>query len=181
MRAAADCPAAVARHGRWRFAPTALTTAVCLVICPGLFPFVNFSVAGGKQTPLAVLRERTGQSIAVNIDAENQELFKDQLTASENKLKSFLAQAGRRGDWSEVSRLWGRYSGTAVTVHRAAMQAAFHCARYEDAACIYDKLVNLPGFVPDPVSSGRGMKKYSVNWAAEWKFQSFGLKLLRKT
>ena len=159
MRTADGRSVAVACHRRGASLQR-LTTAICLVACLELFPSIDFSLPAGKQLPLSVLRERTGQSISVSVDRDEHELFKDNLTAREKQLTSFLAQAGRHGDWSQVSRLWGRYSGTALAVHRAAMQAAFHCARYEDAARIYEKLRNLPGFTPDSISSGRGMKVF---------------------
>ncbi|CAE7747498.1 unnamed protein product [Symbiodinium sp. CCMP2456] len=131
------------------------TAAVCLAVCLRSFPSLNFTASGGKQTPLSIVRERTGRSISVSVDRT---VFQDNLTANEKQLTTFLAQAGRNGDWAQVSRLWGKYSGTAVAVHHSAMQAAFHCARYEDAACIYNKLRNLPGFTPNPITSHRGMK-----------------------
>ena len=97
---------------------------------------LSFSVPTPRQKSLSVIRETTGQSISQKAP----ESAFVELSPQEQVLTTNLAEAGRKGDWSRVSQLYGRYTGSAEPVLTAAMQAAYRCKRYREAAKIYEKL-----------------------------------------
>ena len=98
----------------------------------------SFGVPASRQEPLSVLRERTGLSISQKI---TDPAFP--LSPKEARLASRLAELGKKGDWQGARRLYGSYKGSAVTVCTAAMQAAYRCGQYQEAAAKNNRLRNL--------------------------------------
>ena len=120
---------------------------------------ISFSNPRAKQLPVSVLRERNGLSLSRSIqECEEEDLMNDTLSRKEKILVSSLAEAGRSGHWDRVVRLWSKYSGVAGPAYAAAMQAAYHCGHYKDAAAIYDKWRNLPDRISNGIVIHRGLK-----------------------
>ena len=120
-------------------------------VCLACYQPMLLSTAGQK--PLSVIREKTGLSISTSVPAEMRLVHGENMTKDEKKLVSHLAEAGRRGHWTSAARLWNKYSGCAIPVFNAAMQAANRCGRHLEAEKIYDRLRNLHAqMVPPPVS-----------------------------
>ena len=115
-----------------------------------------FSHPFRKQPSLSVVRERSGLSIRRHIRDEDRY---GNISAADACLCSRIAEVGRQGDWLNVKRLYNKYSGFAVQVISAAMQAAYRCGKYQEAGRIYERLRRLPVDVT-PISLMVGIKTY---------------------
>ena len=69
--------------------------------------------------------------------------FKASLSGEEKILVSRLSGAGKRRRWLDVKKLCGSYTGQAVPVYCAAMQAAYRCGRYKEGANVAAQPVGL--------------------------------------
>ncbi|CAE7451726.1 unnamed protein product [Symbiodinium natans] len=98
----------------------------------------SFGVPASRQEPLSVVRERTGLSMSQKAPKGTFELSRE-----EELLASRLSELGKKGDWQSARRLYGSYTGSGVPVLNAAMQAAYRCGQFQEAARIYKKLRNL--------------------------------------
>ncbi|CAE7451704.1 unnamed protein product [Symbiodinium natans] len=96
----------------------------------------SFGVPASSQQPLSVLRESAGLSI--NQKTPNVEGLS--LSRKEKVLMSKLAELGKKGDWQGARGLYEGYKGSAAPVLTAAMQAAYRCKKYQEAAAIYYRL-----------------------------------------
>ena len=54
-----------------------------------------------------------------------------------------IQEAGKRGDWKVVERLFSSCAGDSAKVYSAAVSAAYRCGHYEEAAEMYTRLRNL--------------------------------------
>ena len=77
--------------------------------------------------------------------------FKASLSGEEKILVSRLSGAGKRRRWLDVKKLFGSYTGQAVPVYCAAMQAAYRCGRYKEGAKFYRRLREFPNVAAQPV------------------------------
>ncbi|CAE7869890.1 unnamed protein product [Symbiodinium necroappetens] len=90
-----------------------------------------------KQATASVMRERSGLGIGARVtDTKSWRAVSPEESALAGKLKA----AGVKGRWTQVWRLYQDYTGIAIPVHGAAMQAAYRCRRYSEAAEMYTKL-----------------------------------------
>ena len=101
-----------------------------------------------KQQPLSELRERTGLALRKSAKgADGPKLNKD-----ETKLVRDIATASENRDWPTARSLSSTYSGSAVQIYSAAMQAALRCREYEEGSQVFDRcekncdLINQPAF-----------------------------------
>ena len=131
---------------------------VLLLVMTGQFAFwlldVGFSLP--KQA-IGAFREREGSSASAPI--RQTEPLKD-ITTDEKKLITSLVEAGQRGDWIQAARLWRGYSGQAVPVFSAAMQAAHRCGHFKEASCMYDRLRSDSEAKVDAATLHLGIKTY---------------------
>ena len=151
-------PARIRRPSNWRL----LLSVLLLLVLAG--PGISFSSGNygrRKQPTASVYREQTGSSISRSLHEsaqDEEELFNYTLSAHEKKLTSSIFAAGQSGSWSRFSKLWKSYSGTSVPVYCAAMQAAFRCGQYQEAAKMYKRLRSLPDIQINRVVMHRGLK-----------------------
>ncbi|CAE7466413.1 unnamed protein product [Symbiodinium natans] len=108
--------------------------------------------APARQQPISVVRESAGLSISQQAPKGTFEL-----SGKEKRLASRLAELGKKGDWQSARQLYASYQGSAVPVLTAAMQAAYRCARYKEAAGIYKQL-RRSGAIVDKVTLLVGLK-----------------------
>ena len=116
---------------------------IVLASCAFSFAFLaKPSFSRLKQETVSLFREQQGGALRV----PDEETTKRRLLISpeDARLTSFLRMAGRKGSWDTVWRAWKSYTGKAICVYTAAMQAAYHCRRYERGAEMYDKMRSLP-------------------------------------
>ena len=107
-----------------------------------------------KQRTGSVMRERSGLSIGTTVHMEDSNLT----SREESKLAGRLKTAGQRGRWKQVQRLFGKYSGVSVPIYCAAMQAAYRCGEYKEAAKIYRKVRDIPTSTVDRILLLQGLK-----------------------
>ncbi|CAE7263019.1 unnamed protein product [Symbiodinium natans] len=100
------------------------------------------------------MRERSGLSIGTTVHMEDSNLT----SREESKLAGRLKTAGQRGRWKQVQRLFGKYSGVSVPIYCAAMQAAYRCGEYKEAAKIYRKVRDIPTSTVDRILLLQGLK-----------------------
>ncbi|CAE7479577.1 PPR4 [Symbiodinium sp. CCMP2456] len=98
------------------------------------------SVAFGiqKQTPLSVVREKAG--LAFHTRARQPESF---LSRESQILLSDISDAGSRGDWLKVQKLFGTYAGSEEQIFSAVMHIAVNCSQFKQGAAVYAKACNL--------------------------------------
>ena len=90
-----------------------------------------------KQLSTGALRQQSGTGKNEPVPSEDCNYT---LSTSEKMLMSHLKRAGTKGGdqgWEKVKRLYTSYTGIAIPVFSAAMQAAYLCDRYVEAAEIY--------------------------------------------
>ncbi|CAE6926607.1 unnamed protein product [Symbiodinium sp. CCMP2592] len=108
-----------------------------------------------KQATASVMRERSGLGIGERVtDAKSWRAVSQEESVLAGKLKA----AGLKGRWKQVWRLYQDYKGIAVPVHGAAMQAAYRCRRYSEAAEMYTKLRTVNDAEINQVILVHGMK-----------------------
>ena len=151
--------AAVVMTGRHLLWKTALSAVIICLLWTEL-PEFGFSSAGGKppkirkQSTATVMRERSGLSVGTTVPQQESKLS----LREESTLAGRLKIAGKRGRWKQVQRLFRSYTGVAVPVYCAAMQAAHRCGKYKEAAAMYRRLRDVPNIEVDRVLLLQGMK-----------------------
>ena len=73
------------------------------------------------------------------------------MSTEEKQLLRSIAIASERRDWPTARSLFGTYSGGAVQIYGATLQAAFRCREYNQGAQVYEKAVNNCEFVDQPL------------------------------
>ena len=83
-------------------------------------------------------RDKTELDVSERVDAK----FRCNISESEKMLVAALTSAGRRGQrgWAKVQHLYEHYDGLAVPVYSAALQAAYRCKQYSEAAEMYNNI-----------------------------------------
>ena len=112
-----------------------------LLLMTACSEYLSASCFSVPKQSIGAFREREGSSASVPIRAT--EKLKD-ITAAEKKLISALVEAGKKGEWMRVAPHWRKYTGQAVPVVSAAMQAAHRCGRFKEAAAMYNRLRSVP-------------------------------------
>ena len=79
---------------------------------------------------------------------------------SEKLLVAALTSAGKRGRWSKVQQLYENYTGFAVPVHGAALQAAYRCKQYSEAAEMFTEIRRARALTVDRVILLQAMKNF---------------------
>ncbi|CAE7816251.1 unnamed protein product [Symbiodinium sp. CCMP2456] len=131
---------------------------VLLVGMMAQFAFWLFDVGFSlPRQAIGAFREREGSSASAPI--RQTEPLKD-ITTDEKKLITSLVEAGKRGDWIQVMRLWRGYSGQAVPVYSAAMQAAHRSGHFKEASRMYDGLRSDSQAKVDAATLHLGIKTY---------------------
>ncbi|CAE7412909.1 unnamed protein product [Symbiodinium natans] len=95
----------------------------------------SFAIPASRQKPTSVVREQNGLSISMKAPGSAYEM-----SAKEKVLASRLSEFGKRGDWQGARQLYATYTDFSVPVLTAAMQAAYRCGQYQEAARIYSKV-----------------------------------------
>mmetsp|Transcript_52419 Transcript_52419/g.122299 ORF Transcript_52419/g.122299 Transcript_52419/m.122299 type:complete len:356 (-) Transcript_52419:95-1162(-) len=99
---------------------------------------VSFAVGGG-QVPLLQLRAQDGLSLKTSANEKHKvENFSKQA----KKLLVQIADAGQRGDWKLVQRLFRNYSGRDNPIYNAMLHAAYTCGQYQKGVEIYERMCN---------------------------------------
>ena len=75
-------------------------------------------------------------------------------------LLSRLSEAGKKGQWSSVKQMFGKYAGCSIPVYNAAMQAAYRCGQYKEGGRIFNSLRGLPNMIPTPVTLHLAVKVF---------------------
>ena len=126
---------------------------------------ISFSSPGRKprqrfrQLAPSVVRELSGMQNRGRVPKRGTE-FECTLSAEEAKRISQFQSAGRRGNMTAVQRLYSSYIGSAVPVFGAALQAAWRCGCYEEAAEMYLDLRHNKGININRVILLYAMKIY---------------------
>ena len=105
----------------------------------------------------SVFREQAGLGISVPIPLDEPGFVYD-TSSKEAVLTQRLSESGKKGDWTTVNRLVSSYTGSAVPVYNAAMQAAYRCGQYRAALDIYRRLREMPKIRISPVTLHLGIK-----------------------
>ena len=64
------------------------------------------------------------------------------MSASGKRLVSQITEAGRRGNWVDIRRLFAEYTGRELPVYHAVMHGAYLCGQYEEGVRVYQRLCN---------------------------------------
>ena len=98
------------------------------------------SVAFGmqKQTSLSVVREKAG--LAFHTRARQPGTF---LSRESQILLSDISEAGSRGDWVKVQKLFGTYGGSETQIFNAVMHIAVNCSQFKQGAAVCAQACNL--------------------------------------
>ena len=119
--------------------------------CPVSFPWVALfvlavvtneapsSFASARQT-LRQLREKGNLAKSVPAERLNGEL---DLSPSGRKLIRRIVEAGERGDWQQVRRIFAGYTGAEPQVFNAVMHIALNCTQNKEGAHVYERLCAL--------------------------------------
>ena len=83
-------------------------------------------------------RDKTELDVGERMDAK----FRCNISEGEKILVAALTSAGKRGQqgWAKVQHLYEHYAGLAPPVHGAALQAAYRCKQYSEAAEMYTSI-----------------------------------------
>ena len=111
----------------------------------------------------SVFREQAGLGISVPIPL-GEPGFVYNMSHKEKVLTHRLSESGKKGDWTTVNRLFSSYTGAALPVYTAAMQAAYRCGQYRAALDIYRRLRGMPKIRISPVTLHLGIKNL---WKAQ--------------
>ena len=76
-----------------------------------------------------------------------------QLSRSERMLLGKITSASEKRDWQAVCSLFEKYTGKAVAIYTAAMNAAFRCQKYQEGASIYNQCEQVCENLDEPVFS----------------------------
>ncbi|CAE7600949.1 PPR4 [Symbiodinium sp. CCMP2456] len=93
----------------------------------------GFSVR--RQKPLRLVKKEAGLSHTKKVDISDRPLSKDG-----KLLLSKITEAGSRGDWWQVQKLFAGYAGTELPIFHAVMQHAFNLEQIRAGAEVYRKL-----------------------------------------
>ncbi|CAE7940235.1 unnamed protein product [Symbiodinium sp. KB8] len=116
---------------------------VVLASCAFSFAFLaKPSFSRLKQETASLFREQQGGTLRVPEEQTTKKKLR--ISSEDARLTSILRLEGRRGSWRTVWQAWKSYTGSAICVYTAAMQAAYNCRRYIRGAEIYDKMRSLP-------------------------------------
>ena len=107
------------------------STLAALALLVGLAP--DFALQ--KQAPLSRNRARMGLGLHTKVDDP---CF--QMSASGKRLVSQITEAGRRGNWVDIRRLFAEYTGRELPVYHAVMHGAYLCGQYEEGVRVYQRL-----------------------------------------
>eukprot|EP00439_Symbiodinium_sp_Y106_P014448 s2801_g2.t1 len=88
-----------------------------------------------KQAPLSQNRARVGLGLHTKVNDQSL-----QMTASGKRLVSQITEAGRRGNWVDIRRLFADYVGRELPVYHAVMHGAYLCGQYEEGVRVYERL-----------------------------------------
>ena len=112
--------------------------AIQLAFVPLLVQFACVTFGIQKQPPLSGLREKTG--LALHTRAP----LGETILSNEGKLLlSEISEAGRRGDWLKVQKLYGAYGGGETQIFTAVMHIAMNCSQFSQGAAVYQKPCSL--------------------------------------
>ncbi|CAE7522353.1 PPR10 [Symbiodinium sp. CCMP2456] len=120
----------------------------------------TFSSPAGKsprfQQSAFMTRENTELYVGEPIDRK----YSHTISQSEKILVSTLNSAGKKGQqgWAKVQHLYKRYTGVAVPVFGATLQAAYRCKQYSEAAKMYTEIRDMGNVTVGPVLVLYGMK-----------------------
>ena len=95
--------------------------------------------SSSRPTTSSVYREHTGRSLSKPVPNDQPE-FGAEPSRSEKVLIRRLSEAGKRGHWMDVKKLFSNYSGYSAPVYNAATQAAYPCGKYKEGGKIFQSL-----------------------------------------
>ena len=58
-------------------------------------------------------------------------------------LLSEITDAGGRGDWLNVRKLYGKYGGSETQIFNAVMRIAINCTQYKEGLAVYERACNM--------------------------------------
>ncbi|CAE7339461.1 PPR4 [Symbiodinium natans] len=95
----------------------------------------GFGVRRQGQSPLRLVREQAGIQQHVQVDTG-----KILLSKAGKLLLSKVTEAGARGDWQQIRRLFAGYGGSELPVFHAVLHHALNCGQLKEGAKVYDEL-----------------------------------------
>mmetsp|Transcript_9367 Transcript_9367/g.22473 ORF Transcript_9367/g.22473 Transcript_9367/m.22473 type:complete len:348 (+) Transcript_9367:214-1257(+) len=110
-----------------------------------------------RQPPASSCREGTDLDIRESVSASD---FNETVSRQEAILISRLKEFGKQGQGQQVQRLFESYTGVAVPVFGAAMQAAYRSRKYDLAALVYTKLRGITTAKMNPVIAVFALKVF---------------------
>ena len=110
---------------------------VVLLVVAYLTSEAPSNYAKGRQAPLRQVREKEGLAVSIKAQRLNQQSY---LSPDGKKLLSRITEAGERGDWQQVQKMFARYGGDEIPIFNAVMHIALNCTQVQAAARVYERL-----------------------------------------
>ena len=99
------------------------------------------SFASARQTPLRQLRERENLAKSTPAAQRAERLNGERdLSPLGGRMLRRIVEAGERGDWQQVRRIFAGYTGAETQVFNAVMHIALNCTQNVEGARVYEKL-----------------------------------------
>eukprot|EP00440_Ansanella_granifera_P016246 gb/GFBE01017648.1/.p1 GENE.gb/GFBE01017648.1/~~gb/GFBE01017648.1/.p1 ORF type:complete len:165 (+),score=14.43 gb/GFBE01017648.1/:1-495(+) len=119
-------------------------------------------------------QERAIAGFGLNVKAVDDEANRVEATKQEQHLIRRITESGRRGYWSEASKIFSNYAGGATSVYNAAITAALRCGKFQEGADIYRRMCNSD--IPKTKPTFTVAIKLFANCGVQARCRSFGTK-----